>query len=270
MPKIGRVALAAVAVAVLAGAAFTAVPPSSAAPLRETLCGHNEHLPVHAMGGGLTYQVRNPYWRGTGKACIETTRGAGFTVLRTPRPGDNVVAFPDIFRGCIWGICTPDHSFPIRASHVHKLYGSWYTREGASGTWNASFEMWFGKQRLVNDHANGAELMVWLNHHGACCALARGYKRLRIDGRTWLLTHWRATDHSVRTRHSGMKWNYIQFRLVHPRWKINHLDLKKFITISIRRGLIRRSWWMENVGAGFEIWRGGVGLATTRFRVHTS
>jgi hypothetical protein len=52
--------------------------------------------------------------------------------------------------------------------------------------------------------------------------------------------------------------------------KINKQNLKKFIAIAIRRGLIRRSWWLENIEAGFEVWRGGVGLASTRFRVHAS
>lgn len=270
MRKSRMAAVVTIALAVIAGAAFTAVPPSGAATARTTLCGPNDHMLVHARSGGLNYQVRNPYWRGTGKACIRTTRGAGFTVLRTPRPSYNVVAYPDIFRGCIWGICTPDHHFPVPTSKIHQLSSTWYTREGARGTWNASYDLWFGKRRMVNGHADGAELMIWLNHHGKCCALAHDYRRLRIDGREWLFSHWRATDRSVHTKHTGTRWNYIQFRLVHARWKINKLNLKKFIAVSIRRGLIQRSWWLENVEAGFEIWRGGVGLASTKFRVHAS
>jgi hypothetical protein len=35
-----------------------------------------------------------------------------------------------------------------------------------------------------------------------------------------------------------------------------------------RRGLMKRSWWLTSVEAGFEIWRGGVGLSTTQFSVH--
>jgi hypothetical protein len=130
--------LAMIGVSVIASAAVAAVPPSGAATARTTLCGPNDHMLVSARDGGVSYEVRNPYWRGTGKACIRTTRGAGFTVLRTPRPSYNVVAYPDIFRGCIWGICTPDDQFPARTSSIHELSSSWYTREGARGTWNAS------------------------------------------------------------------------------------------------------------------------------------
>jgi cellulose 1,4-beta-cellobiosidase len=214
-----------------------------------------------------TYVVRNPYWRGTGKTCIETTRGAGFRVLRTPRPSYNVTAFPDIFSGCIWNFCSAQRTFPVRVKHIRHIYGTWHTRELAPGTWNAAFELWLGKKRMIMGHADGAELMIWINHHGQCCALAHDYKRVHIDGRTWLFSHWRARDRSVGLPYSGMKWNYIQFRLLHPRWKVNHLDLRKFVGASVRRGLIKPQWWIENVEAGFEIWKGGVGLATTKFRV---
>src|SRR5581483_4801243 len=105
------------------------------------------------------------------------------------------------------------------------------------------------------------------NHRGACCSRARDHKRVRVDGRTWQLSHWRATDRSLGRPYDGIKWNYIQFRLVHPRWKVNNIDLRKFVGVAVRRGLVRPQWWIENVEAGFEIWKGGVGLATTKFSV---
>lgn len=267
MSRLRRRALALVAVVVSAAGIAVGTQASGAATTPTTMCEHNQHTLVGAPGTPPTYVVRNPYWRGTGKACIETTRRGGFRVLRTPTPSSNVVAFPDIFSGCMWSFCSRKKTFPVEVSHIGHIYGTWHTREGAPGTWNASFEMWLGKSRMTMGHANAAELMVWINHHGQCCALAHDYKRLHIDGRTWLFSHWRATDRSVGLPYSGIQWNYIQFRLLHPRWKVTNLDLRKFVGVAVRRGLIKPRWWIENVGAGFEIWNGGVGLTTTKFSV---
>jgi glycosyl hydrolase family 12 len=227
-----------------------------------TLCKSNQHLIVHSRYG-TRYQIRNAYWRGQRRQCIHNSADRpNFTVTQRPGfdPAGRVVAFPDIFRGCIWNICSPKAGIPIRVSAIGHPVATWHTRENALGTWNAAFDIWFGKTRMITGQANGAELMIWLNHHGGCCALQRGAPKVWIDGRPFRLSHWRTT-------HNGVSWNYIQFRMIHRTWRVDHLRLRPFIRRCLRLGLIRRSWWMENVEAGFELWNGGQGLATTRFGV---
>jgi len=54
---------------------------------------------------------------------------------------------------------------------------------------------------------------------------------------------------------------------VHRTWHVNNLRLYPFVRRIERLGLVRPGWWMENIEAGFEIWNGGRGLATTKYVV---
>lgn len=258
-------ARASAAVCLVAGLllAGLAASPAAASGTAVTLCENRGHRIVYSSG--RAYVVRNAYWEGNRAMCIRNYGGRpDFTVTSPPGadPRGSVSAYPDIFRGCLWNICSPDAGIPIRLSNIRRLSSTWHTRQPASGSWNAAYDLWLGKRRMVTGQADGAELMIWLNRHGKCCALARNSSMVRVDGYRFRLTHWR--HHS---RQFGVSWNYVQFRLVHPRRRVDHLRLQPFITRAIKRGLVRSSWWLENVTAGFEIWRGGTGLRTTDFGV---
>jgi cellulose 1,4-beta-cellobiosidase len=227
-----------------------------------TLCLKSQHLIVHNRFG-TRFQIRNSYWRGQRRQCIHNSGDRdNFTITQRPGfdPAGRVVAFPHIFRGCAWKICSPNAGIPIKVSAIGHLVTTWHTRENAPGTWNAAYDIWFGKRRMTTGQPTGAELMIWLNHHGRCCALQHGAPKVWIDGRPFRLSHWIA-------RHNGLSWHYIQFRMIHKTWHVDHLRLRPFIRRCVRLGLIRPWWWMENVEAGFELWSGGQGLATTRFGV---
>src|SRR4051794_40052998 len=76
-----------------------------------TLCEHGEHRIVHNGTGGPAYQVRNAYFRGVRKMCITNRRlQTNFVLTRPPGrdPRGKVVAYPDIFRGCLWHVCSPN------------------------------------------------------------------------------------------------------------------------------------------------------------------
>jgi hypothetical protein len=229
-----------------------------------TICGHNDHLLVHNPGAKF-YQIRDAYWRGIGPTCIRSLgEVAGFRVTRTAKPL-NGLSYPNIMRGCIWNICTPGDELPVKLSNLRSANSTWHTTERAGGRWNATYDMWFDKNRITRGHASGAELMIWLNHQGGCCILWRNASKYWIDGRQWYLQWWRAYDPEY-----NLHWNYIQFRAVHPTWRVDHLDLKPFVRISENHRLINPDWWMEQVQAVFEIWNGGVGLTTTNFSVHVN
>ncbi|HET6876570.1 MAG TPA: hypothetical protein VFH38_03490 [Jatrophihabitans sp.] len=228
----------------------------------ESMCGHNQHQLVQAPGGKW-YQIRNPYWRGSGESCIRSLPGPGFRVLGTPAPdgAGRVVAYPDIFRGCIWNICTPNSNMPIQVSAIERAVTTWHISATAAGTWNASYDIWFGKHAMTQGHADGAELMIFIREHGGCCALHHA-PQVRVGRHMYWLINRRRYDPDF-----GLSWNYIQFRRVHPTAHVDHLRLEPFLQLCERLGVIRPSWWMENVEAGFEVWSGGRGLATTNFAV---
>jgi cellulose 1,4-beta-cellobiosidase len=258
---------ASVIVAACVAAAYLVQPASASTGTVTTLCDNGARQLVYGTNG-MAYQVRDAYWLGTRTMCITNRRlRPNFTVVKPPGadPAGRVSAYPDIYRGCLWHVCSPNARIPIQAKEIGRLQSTWHTRQDARGDWSAAYDLWFGKQEMITGQADGAELMIWLNRHGSCCHLSKRAPVVRISGYKFWLMHW---HHFSRQWDVG--WHYIQFRLVHPRRRVDDLRLKPFITKSIRLGLIRRSWWLENVTAGFEIWRGGKGLATTRFSVSLS
>lgn len=264
-----RKAFALLAVPALAAVYLAAplVSPAAATGTIVTLCDHAAHRIVYGPTGHA-YEVRNAYWHGTRTMCIENRNlQPNFEVTSPPGadPQGLVSAYPDVFRGCLWHICSPNAGIPIQVSDIRRLASTWHTRQGVRGSWNAAYDLWIGKRRMITGQANGAELMIWLNRHGSCCPLSRHAPTVRVDGYKFRLARWR--HYSAEW---GVSWNYIQFRLVHPRWRVDHLRLKPFIMRAIKLKLVRSSWWLENVTAGFEIWHGGTGLRTTDFNVSLS
>jgi cellulose 1,4-beta-cellobiosidase len=51
---------------------------------------------------------------------------------------------------------------------------------------------------------------------------------------------------------------------------VTNLDLQALVADAVSRGYIRASWHLIGVEAGFEIWQGGAGLATTSFSVNVA
>ena len=60
-------------------------------------------------------------------------------------------------------------------------------------------------------------------------------------------------------------WNYIAYRRVTPTASVTNLNIKAFIDDSVTRGSTDPSWYLIDAEAGFEIWKGGMGLGETSF-----
>lgn len=261
-------------------AAIATPPAQTPTPGAAVLCGHNERAVVHDIVPGrhgrthqtMPFYVRNAYWKGTGESCVRTNGHASFTVLKTPTAANDVVAFPNIGRGCHWGYCTPQTRIPLPLRNIKSEYSYVSTANRPWGSWNKAYDIWFGTQREVQQHPDGAELMIWLDWHGHCCGLASDANRVHIDGKCFIRTYWQMHDRST-ARHDHVHWNYIQYRLCQPRSSL-HVNIADFIHDAERIGQIQRSWWEETVEFGFEEWYGGYfahtvgGLRVNDFRLH--
>jgi hypothetical protein len=222
------------------------------------LCKDYQHIAVTSKG--VQYVVRNDNY-GHLAECLRNDGGAAnFAVVSSgARVAHNEpVAYPNIFVGCSWGICTSGSGLPLKVSAIKSLSTTWHTTMKSKGTWSAGYDIWFDRHPSKSGQSGGAELMIWLNARGST---AGSWPVVKIDGVGWYLEHWVTSGH-------GKHWNYIQFRRVKGTTEVTNLNIKPFIATAHTHRLIARRWWLTSVMAGFEIWRGGVGLHTTQFAVN--
>jgi len=265
MIKALQMSLVAVAVAgVCVSSASAATMPVRSLPVVHTpstrmansLCKSHQHI-VTKSHIGAHFIVRNDNYGGL-RECLSNIRNwSNFTVVRSGARIDRIepVAYPDIFLGCSWGLCSPHSGLPRKVDRLHSLVTTWYTTQRARGQWSAGYDIWFNRKRSVTGQDDGAELMIWLNSKGFP---PNKWPVVMVDHIRWHLAHWV-------TGSAGKRWNYVQFRRVHASTHVQHLNVKPFIAIAERHGLIRPAWWITSVEAGFEIWRGGIGLGTRLF-----
>jgi cellulose 1,4-beta-cellobiosidase len=222
-----------------------------------TLC----HSQAHPVGGG-SYTIMNNEWHSNADQCIATDGTASFTVANSSiattthgAPG----GYPLIYRGCHWGACTPDSGLPIRVSAIRTgtVITSWSTTQpGGSNHYNVAYDIWFNRTPTTNGQPDGAELMIWLNRHGPIYpAGSRVASDVSIGGRSYhvYLRQWH--------------WNTITFTMTSGATSVTNLDLWPLVAYAVSRGYIQDSWYLISVESGFELWRGGAGLATNSFSV---
>ncbi len=221
-----------------------------------TLCRYAQH--ITAIGRlGAQFIVRNDNF-GDQRECLSNRNDwSNFTVTKSAAHtrGIEPVAYPNIFLGCSWDICSPRSGLPSQVGRLRSLVTSWYTVQPAVGRWSVSYDIWFNRTDRVFGQDDGAEIMIWLN------ARRLGPDRgpiVVLDHVRWHLTHWI-------TGRDGTRWNYLQFRRVRPTDAVRQLSVQPFIRLAEHDRLLSKRWWLTGVEAGFEIWSGGVGLATKSF-----
>ena len=244
-------------VLLLAGAILAAAAPAACSSGGATTLCHSD---THPVGGG-TYTVMNNEWHSNANQCITTDGTASFTVTNSAianslhgAPG----GYPLIYRGCHWGACTPDSGLPIRVSSIRAgtVVTSWRTTQpGGSNRYNVTYDIWFNRTPTTSGQPDGAELMIWLNRHGPIPAGPLVAGGVSIDGRSYDVY-----------LHQG-RWNLITYLMTTGATSVRQLDLWPLVADSVSRGYIQPSWYLISVESGFELWRGGTGLATNSFSV---
>jgi Glycosyl hydrolase family 12 len=224
-----------------------------------TLCG----LQSASVSGGA-YTIMNNEWHSGAPQCITTDGNASFTVTnssiaaRHGTPG----GYPFIYRGCHWGTCTSASGLPIQVSRIHTgtLITSWSTTQPRGrNVYDVIYDIWFNQTPTTSGQPDGAELIIWLNHHGhvhpAGSPIASDVSIGSHSCNVWL-RQWR--------------WNTITYTMTTGTTSVTNLDLKSLVADAVSRGYISKSWYLISVEAGFELWRGGTGLATNSFSVNVA
>jgi hypothetical protein len=232
---------------------------SEAATATSTTLCNSQSAPVD----GGAYTVYNNEWGSSAPECISTDGNTEFRVVNSSivsskhgPPG----GYPAIWKGCTYGACTSGSGLPIRVSNIRAgtVTTSWRTAQPrGSNTYNVAYDIWFNQTSTTSGAPNGAELMIWLSHHGH----VRPYgsqvaSDVSIGGRTYNVWF------------GKQAWNTVTFTMTSYATSVSNLDLRPLIADAVRNGYISRSWYLIDVQAGFELWKGGAGLATKSFSVN--
>ena len=205
------------------------------------------------------YHVSNNVWgsgTGVGRQCLDIDlESTYFKVTLSEHNSSSVASYPFIYKGYHWGGGTAIqyNPFPIQVSELETAPFTWtIDTTGAQGTWNAAFEAWFSPTGKTAPDG-GAELMIWINYHGGAGPAGSKYATLDIGGYTWDVYFSVFSD-----------WNYIAYKLTVPATEVS-VDLKDFVHDALTRGFMNTTLYLDNMEAGFEIWRDGQGLTSLNF-----
>lgn len=246
--------------ALVSTAAVTALAAGSADAATGPLSGMQGTPPASGP-----YAVDNNEWGSSAPESISVDGSAGFTVTNSAianatngAPG----GYPAIYAGCHWGNCTVGglSTHPVEVSsliHPGTVQTSWSTTQpGGSAAYDVAYDIWYNQAATTTGQPNGAEMMVWLNHNGSVQPYGSPVGSAVIDG----------VPYQVWEGHQG--WgDTVSYVMVHPATSVSNLNIGGLAADALKRGYIQKSWYLIDVEAGFELWRGGAGLATNSFSV---
>ncbi len=248
------------------GAAAAATVPT-ARPGDTTLCDF-QAAPV----SGGAYTVQNDEWGSSADECVTTSGGSDFTVANSTI--DNATdgapgGYPSIYAGCHWGDCTAGtlatRPPPVAAIGPASLTSSWAVSvpagsapAGGGNAYDVAYDIWINQTPTTADAANGTEIMVWLADQGpvqpAGSVVASG---VLIGGRRY----------DVWYQPGDGAASVVTYQMTSQVSVVKNLNLGRLILAAERDGYTSARWYLISVEAGFEIWQGGTGLATTSFSV---
>jgi hypothetical protein len=224
------------------------------------LCSQDQTMPVD----GGSYYVQNNYWSG-GTTCVQTDGGDDFSVSAASMDSTTGTgAFPEIWSGCHWGSCTADDGapgrLPIQVSALGDTTSSWTTTLPASGTYEASYDLWFNTTPTAKGQPDGGEVLIRPGGNGAPNVSST---KTYIDGTAWYVAQSTQTS-------NGVTWPVVIYQRVTQTTSVSNLDLRYFVRDAVARGVVSTSSYLISVEAGYDIQdaSGSPGLTTSSFSVN--
>ncbi|MEV4218952.1 cellulose binding domain-containing protein [Nonomuraea sp. NPDC049725] len=208
------------------------------------------------------YIVQNNVWGADTAQCIDVDQSGGFTVTQSAHNNSTSGApagYPSIYAGCHYANCTTGSGLPMQASAsgFGNLRSSVRMTYPGSGTYNASYDLWFDPTPRTDGQNTGAELMIWLNRQGSIQPIGNRVGTVNLAGSSWEVWF------------GNIGWNVISYVRTSPATSID-FAIDTFYADVVSRGYGQRSWYLTSVQAGFEPWIGGAGLAVDDFSFTTT
>ncbi|RVX45633.1 fibronectin type III domain protein [Nonomuraea polychroma] len=203
------------------------------------------------------YVVMNNVWGADTAQCIDVNQNGGFTVTQAAhnKPANgSPAAYPAIYAGCHYATCSTGSNLPMQASAsgFAALRSTVSMTYPSSGTYNASYDIWFDPTPRTDGQNTGAEIMIWLNRQGSVQPIGSQVGTVTLAGGTWQVWY------------GNIGWNVVSYVRTTPATSLD-FTINTFYADAISRGYAQRSWYLTSVQAGFEPWAGGTGLAVNSF-----
>jgi hypothetical protein len=259
-PPIAAAAVVTGSVVTALAAATLFLPPQKADADPTTLCGGQ----TASVDGGA-YIVQNNEYNSGADECLSTDGGADFAVANSnmANPPGAPGGYPSIYQGCHWGSCSTSalSSSPIQVADLTpgEVTTSWDTTQpgGAADKYDVAYDIWFNQTPKSGGSPNCAEVMVWLGHDGSVQPYGTTMAtNVTLGGIGYNV--WEGVQTTTPT---------ISYEMTTPATSVTGMDLYPIAQDAVSRGYISKSCYLIDVEAGFELWQGGVGLATKSFSV---
>jgi hypothetical protein len=232
---------------------------ATAAHAATTLCNSQ----TASVAGG-SYIVENNEWNSSASECITTDGNADFTVANSSisLSGGAPGGYPAIYKGCHWGDCTSNSGLPIEVGSLTpgKVTTSWTTSQPGGGAYDVAYDIWYNQSPTTSGQPNAEEMMIWLNHTGGVePAGSVVATNVSLGGHTYNI--WEDQMSS---------WKDVSYVMTSGTTSVSNLDIGTLAADSVSRGYMSGSDYLIDLEAGFELWQGGVGLATDSYSVNVN
>ncbi len=213
------------------------------------------------MAGGA-YEVENNEWNSSASECITTDGNADFTVANSSinLSGGAPGGLSRDLQSCHWGACTANSGLPVRvgAMTLSWVTTSWNTSQPGGGAYDVAYDIWYNSAATTNGQPDAEEMMIWISHTGGV-EPARSVVANNVSIGRNTYTVWEDRMSS---------WNDVSYVLNSGTTSVTNLDVDLLAADSVQRGYMNNSDYLIDLEAGFELWQGGVGLATNSYSVN--
>jgi hypothetical protein len=230
------------------------------------------------LSQGREYYVQVNHWNSNAPGDQAVDVGGNYFFKMTQQTASAATnggptGFPSIFTGANSGNYTDDSNMPKLVSALTTVSTSWTwddhgtLSDGSTNSYNATYDVWFSTTSAGDPDVgkpSGGYLMVW--YHKPADAQPIGgiaAHAVTIPGTPGTWDVWIGPNQG-----NGNK--PVTSYVANSDLLTMTYDLNAFIKDATTRTYngapaISKYWYLSNVFAGFEIWRGGVGLETTSF-----